>query len=389
MGVDRRMNIAFLFHTGHRSLGGCYGYSVMERILSANVLQTSTRHMRVSFGDVLTQKIDRSNIINACEQTYRCKSFDRLIHDRLAATYGTASVFCWMFQNITPSLADALHVKLRRKKVYLGAMDVDLCDPLHLVLFRHYLGERFRLRGNNCSIFYSMGSNEDPDVATREIFEKQGFTVEYEDAGARQTIFDNYDNLEHRKRVEDFKRIFGGIDGVGSETAGDLMLLLEDLHPKLFDGFASAGRTLERAETPDDLAQVALSGRRLLEATADYLFPPRLGTWKSRRVGRMEYRNRLWAYIEDTLDKVGALNPALLHELGSDCDRLVSLFNEGLHAELTRAGVEAAFRDLVGWLTRVIAISPAHARRPYLPYQSEILEFFSAVANHEEKCIKN
>jgi hypothetical protein len=339
--------------------------------------------MRVSLGDVLTQNVDRLNIIRACEQTYKCKSFDRLIRDRLTATYGTANVFCWLFQNITASLADALHVKLRRKKAYLGAMDV--CNPLHLVLFRHYLGERFRLRAEHCSLFYSMGSNEDPDIATREIFEKQGFIVDYEDVGARQTIFDNYDNLEHRKRVEDFKRIFGDIDGVGPETAADLVLLLEDLHPKLFDAFASAGRTLERAETPDDLAQVALSGRRLLEATADYLFPPRPGTWKSRRVGRTEYRNRLWAYIEEALDKVGALNRALLHELGSECDRLASLFNEGLHAELTQAAVEAAFRDLVRWLARVIDISPTHARRPYLPYQSEISEFFSAVANQKKK----
>jgi hypothetical protein len=45
---------------------------------------------------------------------------------------------------------------------------------------------------------------------------------------------------------------------------------------------------LDRAETEEDLAQAALSGRRLLEKTADYLFPPQPTDWNGRKVGKAQ-----------------------------------------------------------------------------------------------------
>jgi hypothetical protein len=94
--------------------------------------------------------------------------------------------------------------------------------------------------------------------------------------------------------------------------------------------------------------------------------------WKGRNVGNTAFKNRLWAYIEQTMTEIGIVDSALLPTLGKEADRLVDLFNKGLHAALTRKKVEAAFRDLALWLTKVIELSPRHARRQYLAYEAEL-----------------
>ena len=373
------MNVAFLFNSGHPAL-------VMDRILGAEELQKADRQMCVSIGDILTfgmaaQSKTPTNafLVESCRAVYKPREFDQLIYNRLEATHGKATVFCWLFQNMTPSIAAAIHMKLAPDAAYLGAMDVDFSKPLHLQLFRNSLGESYRLRGKRCSIFYNMGDNEDPDIGVREHFERHGFSVDYEDIGARHTIFDNYDSLGHFNRVEDFKMVFSGFDNLNADRVSDIALSLEELHPKLFDAFASAARTLERAETEEDYAQAALSGRRLLERTADYLFPPRGEMWNGRKVGRAEYKNRLWAYIEQTIAESAIAEPGSLTKLGKEADRLVELFNAGLHAAPTRAKVEGAFGALVIWLSEVIELAPGAARRPYLAYEEELLKFIHDV----------
>lgn len=377
------MNIALLFNSDHPALGGWYGGAVMDRILGTNELQAVNRSMRISVGDVLTYSAaSRSktptlaSLVQLCQAVYRPKDFDRLILDRLNQTHGKATVYCWLFQNMTASIGDALHSQLHPDPTYLGAMDVDFLEPLHLYFFRNSLVEQYRLHGKRCSIFYGMGSSEDPDLAVQEIFESHGFSINYEDTGARRTIFDNYDTLEHFRRVEDFKRIFAQFDGLDEARTSDLALNLEELHPALFNAFASAARALERAETEEDYAQAALSGRRLLERTADYLFPPQEEKWNGRKVGPAQYKNRLWAYIAQTIAEAEVADSGMLERLGKEADRLVDLFNAGLHANPTRQKVESSFRDLVVWLSSVIEISPDASRRPYLAYNDELFNFF-------------
>jgi 8-oxo-dGTP pyrophosphatase MutT (NUDIX family) len=343
--------------------------------------------MRISIGDILiyhavavSKTATRTDLMSLYRRVYRPISLDLLIRDRLEATYGNATVFCWLFRNMTRVIAMSLHTGLAPDPAYLGAMDVDFSDPVHLKFFRNSLPELCRIMGRQCSVFYAMGVNEDPDVVVREIFEEHGFQVNYEDMGARGTIFDNYDTLDHFRRIEDFRRAFAAF-GLGTDVVANLELTLEELHPKLFDCLASAARAVERAETEEDLAQAALSGRRLLERIADYLFPPRDGAWNGRKVGSAQYKNRLWAYIENVINEAHIDDATLLPELGKEADRLIQLFNEGLHANLTRQNVEAAFRDLTLWLSMVIELDPQQARKPYLAYWAELLKFAENIAH--------
>ena len=385
------MNVAFLFNSDHPALGGYYDGPVMDLVLGADVLQGESRSMRVSLGDIPTysavsQSKDRTYgaLDRLCRAVYVPFSFGRLKKPRLEATYTTATVYCWLFQNMTQAAAEQLNHKLQPVDFYLGCMDVVFSSPLHLQFFRNSLIEKYRLTGTKCAIFYDMGHNEDPDIYIKEAFEREGFEVEYEDQGARRTIFDNYDSLEHFKRVDSFKSFCSRLPGLSNDDASALAHSLEELHPKLFDAFAAAARTLERAETEEDYAQAALSGRRLLERTADALFPPQELDWNGRKVGPAQYKNRLWAHIEKALSGTN-VQADRLKVLGREADRLFELFNSGLHAGSTRERVELAFRDLVVWLSAVIDISPSMARDPYQPYGAEIDSFFQSVFAQAER----
>lgn len=382
------MNVAFLFNSDHQTLGSYYGGPVMDLVLGANVLQGESRSMRVSVGDILTfSAVPRSEdrtyeaLDELCRAVYVPVSFNRLKKPQLEATYTTATVYCWLFQNMTKAAAEALNRKLQFVDFYLGCMDVIFSKPLHLLFFRNSLIEKCRLTKTRCAIFYDMGFNEDPDVCFKKAFEREGFEVEYEDQGARRTIFDNYDSLEHFRRVESFKSFCSRLPSLNDDDASAIVHSLEELHPKLFDVLAAAARTLERAETEEDYAQAALSGRRLLERTADALFPPQDIEWNGRKVGPAQYKNRLWAYIEKALSKTDA--PAnRLKVLGKEADRLIELFNSGLHASPTREKIELAFRDLIICLSSVVDINPLNpsmARDPYQPYQLEIDSFMRSI----------
>jgi hypothetical protein len=387
---EQTMNIAFLFNSDHPSYGGDYGGPIMELILSAGVLQRAQRHMRVSIGDILTYGAAAQSktptigfLVKLCRAVYSPVIFDRLLRDRLEATHGRATVYCWLFQNMTAPLAGELHEHLKPDDSYLGAMDVNFSHPLHLSFFRNSLIERYRFNERQCSIFYVMADNQGPDVEVQEELENQGFTVSYEDIGARRTIFDDYDNLEHFKRIASFSEVFSQLAGLDTDHISDLVHSLEELHPKLFDAFAAASQVLQRAETEEDYAQAGLSGRRLLESTADYLFPARAEKWNGRNVGRENYKNRLWAYIEQTINEWPGADSSALTRLGKEVDNLVDLFNACVHGHPTRTEAESAFAALVFWLSDVIKLAPAAARRPYLAYEESLERFFEQVMRND------
>lgn len=220
-----------------------------------------------------------------------------------------------------------------------------------------------------------MGEDEELDSISKDCFEENGFEVKYEDSGCRRTIFDDFYTLEHFRRVEFFKQIFSEFENFDADRASDFAHSLEELHPKLFDAFASAARAFKEAETSEDCAQVAISGRRLLEQIANYLFPPQDETWNGRNVGNAEYKNRLWAYLEQTISKLEGEDDEEIKNLGDEADRLVDRFNSGLHAHSSKEQLERDLADLVIWMSNVINLSPENACKPYLAYKDAVTNF--------------
>ena len=337
------MNIAFLFNSNHNELSSFYGFDIMKKILITNVLQNTNRHMRISIGDILTYRVASesdnrtyNHLKEICRKVYQPYKYNRLKEKDLESTFTTATVFCWLFQNITEEIASKLDDKLKSDKTYLGSMGIDFAYGPHLALFRNSLCEEYRLYSNECSIFYNLNNNEDPDMSVRNCFKKHGYIVNYEDIGARRTIFDNYDSLEHFRRVEEFKAIFSELNGLNEDIASNTSFFIEEIHPKLFDTLASASKALKMAETEDDYAQVAISGRRLIEKIANYLFPAQKEKWKGRDMGNDKFKNRIWAYIEKTIEENNIEDKTKLTDLGNEVDRLLELFNKGLHSEIEK-----------------------------------------------------
>lgn len=362
------MNVAFLFNSDHPCLGGYYGLPIMETILGTNILQSDTRSMRILIGDICIYGIAINHNLDLFK-VYQPISFDQLKKAKLERTFTSATVFCWLFQNMTLETAEKLNLALNPFPAYLGAMDVNFSNPLHLYFFRNTLIEMYRIENKKCSIFYEMGEEDSADIGLTEIFEKNGFVVGLEDAGARRTIFDTYDSIEHFQRIESFQNYFSQLANVNDIS--NIIYNLEELHPKLFDVLAAAARTLERAETEEDLAQVGLSGRRFLEKFADYVFPPQEQEWKGRKVGKAQYRNRIWAYLEIICNNT-VFN---FEKYGNEIDELIDLFNLGLHANPNKAKIENMFVCLIQWLSDVIQICPSYLRKPYLAYEKELNNF--------------
>lgn len=385
------MNIAVLFNSGDPSLRGWYGGSILEMILKTDVLQHSEREMRIMVGDILTFSARDLGIKTYADWAMLTSNvlvpigWFRLNEKKLQSVLGANTIYTWVFQNMTLSIAEMLTKALWRKRAFLGALQIDFSNSLHLRFFRNSLIERYRIHGRVCTEFYHMGENEDPDVAVRELFERHSFTVEYEDMGARRTIFDNYDNLQHFRRVSDFGRIYVDLLGGSEEISSEVSLVLEELHPGLFDVLASSVRALERAETPEDLAQIALSGRRFLEALADYLYPASDKPFEGRQVKKENYRNRLWAYIKTTMVTAAKFEERKLQALGKEVDRLIEAFNAGLHHRPVREKITASIRDLVAWVGNLSKIDRRSFRRPYLAYTEELHVFMLDVLNQNEK----
>ncbi len=390
MNKELCMNIVFLFNSDHEEYGGNYGFPIMEKILRTGILQSAKRNMRVSIGDVLTLSIvDESNNRTyynekeVCEKVYIPYKYDHLKINELRDTFGTAVVFCWLFQNITEEIALKLDKELQNDKTYLGFMDVVFNYGLHLVLFRNLLCEKFRLFNNNCSIFYNLGMNEEPDKYLENCFINNGFVVNYEDIGARGTIFDNYDTLEHFRHVEEFKRIFSELDGLTEDMVSNIIYFIEEIHPQLFNAFYSAAKVLEKVETEEDVAQIATSGRRLLQKIADYLFPAQPEKWKERDVGKDKYKNRIWAYIEKTIEENCISDMNKLTDLGGEADRLFDLFNKSIHSSVDKQTIQMAMVDIIMWLVNIIKLSPDSIKRPYLAYEKMLNDFIYDVIDSD------
>jgi hypothetical protein len=227
-----------------------------------------------------------------------------------------------------------------------------------------------------------MGQDDEKDEYEPEAMKEAGFfDIAWEDMGAHRTIFDDFDTLDHFKRVAALRNTITPFLEGGETQASELVMVLEDLNPQLFNALGAAVSALERAQHQEDIAQASLPGRRYLEQLADVLFPPRDVDYDGRKVGRDQYRNRIWAYIADNASQ----DPVQVRALGSELDRLVGEFNAGLHGDQDKERILRALSD-IGLLTAaLLSLNPDTSRKPYFAFQKSLVEFLKeALASGEE-----
>ncbi|MDI1328329.1 MAG: hypothetical protein PSV23_16175 [Brevundimonas sp.] len=369
------MHAAFLFDTDDDKYEGNYYWAVRDLIFKTGIIQASGRHMKMSVGDVAWHVggRDPSRRMAALEAVYFQPEAAFIYEDRLRGTFGKAEVFAVVFENMTREIALELHRALTPDKRYLGFKEAVLEFGPHLVVYRNLVGTEYRLQGSYCRVFYSMSEEDSKDHYALEAMRELGFDdVDWEDSGARKTIFDDYDTPEHFEQVAAFRALATPYLPDGEDGAFELAMILEDLNPRLFNALGAAVRTLSIARNEEDVAQVAVSGRRYMEALTDALFPPRAEHHNGRKVGQAEYKNRLWAYIEMNVPP----GDERLTLLGKEGDRLSDELNGGLHGERPSERIEQALADAAVLTATLLALNPIAARKPYLGFEKRIITFF-------------
>jgi len=373
------MRIAVLFDASHpqyTQYGGNYGREIRNKILSTSVIQNSNRHVKVNIGDVLriySKAKSQSDYEFIAENTYFSHPWQLLVTEKLKTAHLKSIVFAWVIQNLDETTARQLHAALLTDDAYLGMHGVDLTNPAHLISYS--LSAKYRIKGRSCCIFYSIeryGHDESEPDELRDI----GFTnIEWEDKGLHGTIFDDYDTPEHFSRVEAFRKMVSNFLPNRDDGADELVLLLEDLSPRLFSTLGAVARALEIATHEEDFAQVGVSARRFIEQLADVLFPPREEKYKGMDVARSEFKNRLLAYIDQAIPDEETRKAERWAELRKELGRVLDEVNAAVHGTPNKARVSKALSDLASLSAVLLQLNPEMARNPYFAFNESINNF--------------
>src|SRR6266404_6336708 len=364
------MNIALLFESTLPEYGGFYKWPIHHKVFSTGIIQASGRHMKIWIGDVSIYSCAKTlaHYHELCERVYFAHTWGRLHEARLRATFWYSTVYTLVFENMTRNIANKLHDALTSDKSYLGLEAVDYAYYPHLVMYRNSLVPAYRVHGQSCTIFYFIGQdfcrNEEDFSRMRQL----GHHVTWENRGAHNTYFDNYNTPEHFRQIENFRAVVG--PHIDENEADELVMVLEDLNPGLFNALGAAVDALGHARTEEHVAQVALSGRRYLEQLADVLFPAQDKEHHGRKVGKAEFRNRIWAFIADNATSDGTL----LRNLGRATDKLIAEFNACLHGEQPQGRVLRALVNAAELTAALLALNPADTRKPYFAFRKGIVQ---------------
>ena len=372
------MIIAILFNSDDPKYGGYYGPPIRDFIFGTRVLQSSNRHLKIAHGDVLIYSHSK-NIIDfrrIAEATYFAGTWSTIQEDRLRATYLKQTIWAWVIQNATRTLAETLDTALKVDNAYLGLLEIDFSSPQHLVLFRNSMSSYCRVQDTYCTRFYSMGNEDEKDEHEAAELLKLGFTdVIWEDRGAHGTIFDDFDTPDHFTQIRHIQQVFASVLPNGDDEAGELVMMLEDLSPKLFNTLGAAVRALATAKTEEDYAHVGISGRRYIEQLADALFPPSQNPFNGRDVSASKFKNRIWAFIDSALPPSSPTRSQDLLTLGGEVDRLIDAVNSLLHGLPEKSAAIEAFADLSRLTITLLQIDPTAVRQPYRAFEQKIIEF--------------
>lgn len=146
------------------------------------------------------------------------------------------------------------------------------------------------------------------------------------------------------------------IDILKAEVDDKLLDIAPELAEKLMVAFKAVA-----SSNPEEWSHALTTCRRFIEDFADALHPPTEELINGRRVGRKEYINRIWAFMDQAIesDRNRDLAKAHVDYLGAYVEKIHKLTNKGVHAEVTHIeAVKAVFHtylmvaDILDYLRR-------------------------------------
>ncbi|UJP63212.1 helix-hairpin-helix domain-containing protein [Bacillus thuringiensis] len=112
---------------------------------------------------------------------------------------------------------------------------------------------------------------------------------------------------------------------------------LLDLNPELAEQLMLTFKSVS-TDSPEAWSQALTTCRRFIEGLADELFPPIDEEVNGRKLGKTQYINRLWAFMDKSIESKSNKDLAKAHVdiLGIYLQRVHKLSNKGVHAGLER-----------------------------------------------------
>lgn len=363
------MQVALLFDelAQHRYHAG---HTARTAVLRPGMLQASGRLITVRNGTVLLSHIGPKHKEELVQAAFFGDLWSHLDQPRVLQVSRTSKVFAWAVNNLDRVTATTLHEALGQEPSYLGVHAIELARPSHWIFYRRSLPLALRMCGNRCNVFFRAVDGDDRDTAAYDHLKSLGFVeVEWEDLGLRETIVDDFDGPQHFARLGSLRDVLKLTQPRGADDADELLVLLEDLSPRLAETLAVASESFLNASSDEHLAQVGLSLRRYFEQLADLLFPARQEPFGGREVTQPKLKNRLRSYAESF-----AISEEHLR-LADAVSRLIDGANAALHASSPRD----CLRNLLGDVARVsvglLMLAPRQNRRPYDAYWPRMREF--------------
>lgn len=243
---------------------------------------------------------------------------------------------------------------------YLGALEVTPRIDLHWAVFDQ-LFLRYRLLGRTLRVLhdaFEVAAEDTRDWSRLQRWRDSGLfeKVDWENTGVSGTIFDAFDTLDFARSQAELRELVGGLLGV---VTNEVTLRLAGLDPYLAQPLLAGLRRLEMARDEEEIAHVGVSFRRYLERLADALYPSTDQKREGRSLGKQEYKNRLAAYVEDTLPEANVREVVLsLDDIGRRLDSLVKAANEGIHATLDLAEAHRVGIGLVSLSYDILTLAP-------------------------------
>jgi hypothetical protein len=312
-----------------------------------------------------------------------------LAEDTLAEAFRSVNIWVLAVEGLPAADAVCVDARLRQSNGYLGAIEVYLANAAHWVIYDRKLVAAYRLYSNELRIL-EISEQLDPEARDESRIKQWADTglfnrVIWEDLGLRDTVFDDLSDLDRAKRVALIEDRFGGSLGPAITL---LLSRIAGLNPKLSDSLHAAVEALDRAGSEEQLAQASLSCRRFIGQLADALYPPRESPVKGRKVGPQEYRNRLWAYIEEHARDDRSTLQGAFDELGDRLDALDQRAQKHVHGlSIDRADVQRLILTMIVWSYDVLTLTPPPTEARIAPHWDSVRWFADEIVARSKRGI--
>lgn len=366
------MEIAVLFDEASEYHRFYAGHTALQGVLGTGVLQRCGRILVVRAGSVLLRRANAERLPSLIDEVFFGDSWRRGDPERLRESAASSMIFAWLISNLDMSTTRELDRALSAERSYLGSMAVNRLVPSQLALFRRSLPLLLRVHGQSCRLFFRRIEPDGRDEAVFSHISALGFaSVEWEDVGLRDTLFDGFDTDDHFERLEALRYFLSATMESAGDGADEVLLLLEDLNPQLAATLGTAARAHVMATSEEDLAHVGLSARRYIEQLADAIYPGRSELVDGRDVSKTKVKNRVWAFLNQMAATSSNATSLDVGSVGKVFDRVLDDANKILHAAPTRDEARSLLLRLALLTVSLLSISDTTTRDPYSAYATQ------------------